>query len=177
MERVLVVDDGDLDRKIVRDLLESAGYEVEEAADGETALRLLYQRQPDLVLLDVVLPRMDGWTICRRIRELCDTPVIMLTSLNSEDEIARGLDLGADDFISKPIGATSLLARVRAVLRRAGAPQHEPASVYDDGSLRIEPALRRVTVDGSEIDLTPTEFRLLETLASQTDRVLRIESS
>jgi two-component system KDP operon response regulator KdpE len=171
MTQVLVIDDNPLDRKILRDLLTLEGFSVEEAADGAAGLRQLYDGRPDLILLDVVMPAMDGWTVCSRIREICDTPVIMLTSLNSEEEITRGLELGADDFVSKPIGSRHLMARVRAVLRRAHRSERTPDFLYDDGSLRIDVSHHEVTLNSKPVDLTPTEFRLLVTLASSPSRL------
>lgn len=172
MAGVLVIDDNNLDRKISRDSLTSAGYEVEEASDGAAGLRLLFDHRPDLVLLDVVMPVMDGWTVCERIRELCDVPIILLTSLNREEEMVQGLNLGADDFVSKPISPAHLIARVSAVLRRAHAPAPATENVlYDDGSLRIDAARHEVRLDGSPVELTPTEFRLLVSLAAQPGRV------
>ncbi|MGE0056915.1 MAG: response regulator transcription factor [Dehalococcoidia bacterium] len=171
MTRLLVIDDNDLDRKILRDLLSHEGYEVEEAPDGAAGLRLLYDCRPELIILDVMMPEMDGWTTCARIRQLCDTPVIMLTSLNREEEMARGLDLGADDFVSKPVGAQHLLARVRAVLRRSSTQQRPAELLYDDGVLCIDAAKHEVTLAGKPVDLTPTEFRLLVALAAAPDRL------
>ena len=172
MACVLVIDDNRLDRKIARDSLASAGFTVREAPDGPTGLRLLYEARPDIVLLDVVMPQMDGWTVCERVRELCDVPVIMLTSLNREEEMTRGLNLGADDFVSKPISPAHLIARIRAVLRRAKAPATARDDVaYDDGTLLIDAAKHEVRLRGELVDLTPTEFRLLTELAAQPGRV------
>jgi DNA-binding response OmpR family regulator len=171
MTKLLLIDDSDLDRKIMRDVLARAGYEVEEAADGAAGLRMLYDCRPDLILLDVMMPVMDGWATAARIKELCDTPVIMLTSLNREEEMTRGLDLGADDFVSKPVGAQHLLARVRAVLRRSQAALRQPELLYDDGLLRIDTTTHEVTLRGEAVELTPTEFRLLTTLAGAPNRL------
>jgi two-component system, OmpR family, KDP operon response regulator KdpE len=172
MARVLVIDNNDLDRKISRDSLTSAGFTVEEASDGATGLRLLYEDRPDLVLLDVMMPVMDGWAVCGRIRELCDVPIIMLTSLNREEEMVKGLNLGADDFVSKPISPVHLVARVSAALRRSQALAATTRQVlYDDGALRIDTSRHEILLDGSPVDLTPTEFRLLITLAAQPGRV------
>jgi two-component system KDP operon response regulator KdpE len=170
--RVLLIDDNDLDRKISRDSLIAAGFAVEDAPDGATGLRLLYDHRPDLILLDVLMPVMDGWTVCSRIRELCDVPIIMLTSLNREEEMVQGLNLGADDFVSKPISPAHLIARVAAVLRRTQSPAPAPRDViYDDGTLRIDASRHEVRLDGVPVELTPTEFRLLVTLSAQPGRV------
>jgi two-component system KDP operon response regulator KdpE len=172
MGTVLVIDDSNLDRKIARDSLSSAGFEVQEAADGREGLRMLYQSRPDLVLLDVIMPEMDGWTVCGRIRELCDVPIILLTSLNSEEEMTKGLNLGADDFVAKPISPAHLTARIGAVLRRAQAPAPTPPDAhYDDGTLLIDAGRHEVRLKGTLIDLTPTEFRLLLSLAAHPGRV------
>jgi two-component system KDP operon response regulator KdpE len=172
MACVLVIDDNRLDRKIAKDSLVSAGFTVWEAPDGPTGLRLLYEERPDIVLLDVVMPQMDGWTVCERMREICDVPVMMLTSLNREEEMTRGLDLGADDFVSKPISPAHLIARVRAVLRRSQAPVTATRKMaYDDGTLLIDAAKHEVRLRGEVVDLTPTEFRLLVALAAQPGQV------
>jgi two-component system KDP operon response regulator KdpE len=124
------------------------------------------------VLLDVMMPDLDGWSVCQRVREFTDVPIIMVTSLNREEEMIRGLELGADDFVSKPVSPGSLLARVRAVLRRARAgraPEAGPA--YDDGTLAIDLARHEVRLEGTAVALTPTEFRLLAALAAAPDRV------
>jgi two-component system KDP operon response regulator KdpE len=177
MAHVLVIDDNDLDRKISRDSLGSAGHLVTEAPDGPTGLRLLYDNRPDLVLLDVMMPVMDGWTVCERIRELCDMPIILLTSLNREEEMVRGLNLGADDFVSKPISPAHLVARVSAVLRRMRAsPSEPPAVMYDDGTLFIDAARHEVRLGGSQLELTPTEFRLLVALAEHPGQVQPFET-
>lgn len=172
MTRVLVIDDNALDRKIARDALAHAGFEVEEAADGLAGLRTLYARRPDLVILDVLMPGLDGWAVCRRVRELSDVPVLMLTSLDREEEMIRGLDLGADDFVPKPVSPGHLVARVRAILRRSAAPSPAGgALLYDDGVVLIDVAAHLVQVGSTAIDLTPTEFRLLVALAEAPDRV------
>ncbi len=172
MACVLIIDDNDLDRKVARDALTHAGLGVVEAADGVEGLRLLYESRPDLVLLDVLMPGMDGWTVCARLRELSDVPVVMLTSLEREEEMIRGLDLGADDFVSKPISPAHLVARVRAVLRRTRASEAtESDLLYQDDRLAIDSAGHRVTRDGERVELTPTEFRLLVALAAAPDRV------
>jgi two-component system KDP operon response regulator KdpE len=171
VNRVLIIDDNTLHRRVLVDALAHVGFSVEQAADGATGLRQVFSSRPDVVLLDVMMPGMDGWEVCKRIRELCDTPIIMLTSLNREEEMIRGLDLGADDFVSKPASPDHLLARIRAVLRRAerGPP---PASLdYDDGVLSIDATRHEVRLNGEPVTLTPTEFRLLSTLAQAPERV------
>lgn len=171
MTTVLVIDDNRLDRKIVRDSLCNVGFVVEEAPDGKQGLRMLYESRPDIVLLDVLMPDLDGWTVCARVRELSDVPVILLTSLNSEEEMTKGLNLGADDFVAKPISPGHLIARIRAVLRRTQAPANIPDAHYDDGTLLIDAGRHEVRLSGAPIELTPTEFRLLLALAAHPGQV------
>lgn len=174
---VLVIDDNRLDRKIARDSLSSAGFSVREAETGAEGLRVLYESRPDVVLLDVLMPEMDGWTVCQRVRELCDVPVVMLTSLNREEEMIKGLNLGADDFVSKPISPGHLVARVQAVLRRSRTPAPASRNVtYDDGTLRIDAARHEVRLADAAVELTPTEFRLLVALAEQPGQVHTYEA-
>jgi two-component system KDP operon response regulator KdpE len=173
MATILLIDDEALHRKLVTDTLVHAGHEVLGADSGPAGLQLLGQQPPDLVLLDVLMPRMDGWKVCEEIRKVSDVPLIMLTALNSEAEISRGLEIGADDFITKPISPRHLAARVAALLRRAETAEPVAAKAglwFDDGRLTIDEDAHRVTVDGAKVDLTPTEFRLLVALASSPGR-------
>lgn len=170
--RILVIDDSTLDQKIARDVLSHAGFEVTTAADGGAGLRAFYEIHPHIVVLDVLMPGMDGWTVCQRVRELSDVPIIMLTALNREEEMVRGLELGADDFVAKPISPRHLIARVRAVLRRVQQPHSEQPEVrYDDGVLVIDVAEHRVCLNNTPVERTPTEFRLLAALARTPNRV------
>ncbi len=172
MERILVIDDNSTDRRLLRDALEHEGYGVEEAADGAEGLKVLFASRPDVVVLDILMPGMDGWVTCQRIREVTEVPVIMLTSLNRDEEVVKGLELGADDFVSKPISLRQLIARVRAVLRRARSPATtEEAFRYDDGSLLIDVAQHQVRLESEPVELSPTEFRLLVALAEAPGRV------
>jgi len=172
MTRILVIDDAQADRRLLRDALENDGFEVEEAQDGQEGLRKLFADHPDAVVLDVLMPGMDGWAVCERIREFTETPVIMLTSLDREEEIVRGLELGADDFVSKPVSPRQLIARVKAVLRRAHSHADESGEFrYDDGDLMIDTAQHEVLLSGQPVDLSPTEFRLLVALAEAPGRV------
>jgi DNA-binding response OmpR family regulator len=169
--RVLVADD-DLDvRRLVRTLLERAGHEVVEAADGKECLRALYERRPELVLLDVGMPALDGWKTLERIREVADVPVLLLTARADELDRVRGLRAGADDYVSKPFGRQELLARVDALLRRAGSPA-EVERVYSDDVLEIDFAQRTVTANGRPVELTPLEFRLLAAFVRHPGQVL-----
>lgn len=129
------------------------------------------------MLLDVLMPEMDGWTVCERIRELCEVPIILLTSLNREEEMVRGLNLGADDFVSKPISPSHLTARVQAVLRRVQVPHATDKDVtYDDGTLAIDATRHEVRLAGEPVELTPTEFRLLVALARRPGQVQTFEA-
>ena len=172
-EKVLVVDDDPMLAELVAYNLRAEGYEVVTAADGQEGLRQFYAERPDLVILDVAMPKLDGYQVCQRIREMSDTPVIMLTARGQEEEIIRGLDLGADDYITKPFQVNVLSARVRATLRRA---QTEPMSGdgpnYSDPYLSIDLEARQITVDGEMVKLTPTEFKLLAVLVRNKGRVV-----
>ena len=168
--RVLVIDDEADIRSLVVELLGRAGYEVLEAPDGRAGLRLLHQEVPDLVVLDVSMPILDGWQTLERIRDLSDVPVILLTARDGELEKVRGLKTGADDYVTKPFGRQELLARVEALLRRGADPQ--VVEDYDDGVVSIHVALRRVLVRGEEVQLTPLEFKLLSALVRSPDQVL-----
>jgi DNA-binding response OmpR family regulator len=173
--RVLVVDDERDLRRLVRRLLEREGAEVEEAADGREALRLLYSLQPDLVILDVLMPGLNGWDTLARIREVTDVPVLMLTARRQELERVRGLREGADDYVGKPFGSLELLARVEALLRRDKRDRPDVPERYDDGLLQIDFASREVTFGGHAVDLTPLEYRLLGVLVQHPRHVLERE--
>ncbi len=167
---VLVVDDDHRMRRLLRLNLESAGYRVVAVDNGDDALDAAQIDSLDLVVLDVMMPGMDGFTCLQRLREFSRVPVILLTAKGEEADKVHGLDLGADDYLTKPFGPAELLARVRAALRRQpGAP--EPATMVV-GDLTINLARRRVIRNGDEIRLTPTEYKLLYELASNPGRVM-----
>jgi len=174
--KILVVDDEPTFVKLISQTLTHRGYEVLTAGDGQEALRLLFANKPDLVLLDVKMPKMDGWQTCSRIRELSDVPIVMLTGKQkSEEDIVRGLDYGADDYLIKPVGSRELVARVQAMLRRAElpAPQDtERAISYSDDFLTVDVVERKVLVDGERVKLTPLEFKLLAFLLNNTGHIL-----
>jgi DNA-binding response OmpR family regulator len=172
--RVLVVDDEADIRGLLRELLERAGYEMAEAANGREALRAFYATSPDLVLLDISMPEMDGWQTLERIRDLSDVPVVMLTARTAELEKVRGLKGGADDYVAKPFGRQELLARVEALLRRA-RPREERPETYGDGLVTIDFAQREVSVAGKQVSLTPLEFKLLATFVRNPNQVLSSE--
>ncbi|MFC2051393.1 response regulator transcription factor [Chloroflexota bacterium] len=172
----LVVDDEPAFLRLVKQVLTQQGFEVFTASDGQEALRILYARKPDLVLLDVVMPGMDGWQTCQRIREISDVPIIILTGeQKSEEDIVSGLDYGADEYLFKPVGNKELVARVRAVLRRGELPPsgEAPKGVsYADDFLSVDIAERKVMVKGERVKLTPREFRLFALLIENAGRVL-----
>jgi len=171
--RVLVVDDDDDIRGLVRTLLERSGVIVHEAGNGRDGMREFHAHKPDLVVLDVSMPELDGWEMLERIRDMSDVPVLMLTARGDELERVRGLQSGADDYVVKPFGKQELVARVQALLRRAslGASAEEPET-YADSYLSIDWGQRRVVVGEREVQLTPLEFRLLSTLVRNPRQVL-----
>jgi len=170
MKTVLVVEDESQIAQIVRDYLQHAGFAVIAAADGREALARVRERRPDLVLLDLGLPGIDGMEVARQLRQSGDTPIIMLTARVEETDRLRGLDAGADDYITKPFSPREVVARVRAVLRRA-EPHGGRADVIQRADLVIDVRKMAVTRRGVAVDLTPTEFQLLAALASQPGRI------
>lgn len=171
---VLVVeDDADIQR-LVRILLERAGYCVRGAADGHEALRRLFSDRPDLVVLDIGLPGMDGWQVLERVRDLSDVPVLMLTAQADELDKVRGLSAGADDFVTKPFGRQELVARVQALLRRQGraAGTSAPHDLYTDPALTVDHEQRLALAGDVELRLTPLEFRLLSVLVRNAGQLL-----
>jgi DNA-binding response OmpR family regulator len=173
--RILVVDDDADIRGLVRELLERRGFAVVEAGDGKQALQELYSGRPDLVILDVSMPGLDGWTTLERIRELSDVPVMMLTARSEELEKTRGLRAGADDYVTKPFGRQELLARIDALLRRAGSREATAAESYSDAFLAIDFAQRAVSVGDQAVELTPLEYRLLTAFVRHPNQVLSHE--
>lgn len=167
-------DDPQLLRLIARNL-QFEDYEVLTASDGELALELIEAHTPDAVLLDVMMPKMDGFTVCRRVREFSTVPIIIVTARGQDQDKIRGLDLGADDYLTKPFSVDELLARVRAVLRRSQFTANEAASLGHTqtiGEITIDYAQHQVHVAGQEVTLTPIEYRLLAYLAQNAGRVV-----
>lgn len=170
MTKILVVDDEQKIIQITSDYLETAGYAVLIAADGISALRVVDESQPDLVILDLGLPGMDGLDVCRELRKKSDLPIIILTARGEESDKLIGLELGADDYITKPFSPKELVARVRAVLRRMEKSTSDE-EIFQVGKVRFDVLKMRLTIDDSAIELTPTEFELLLTLARQPGRI------
>lgn len=176
-EKILAVDDDPFLLQLIEKSLSKDNYEVIVAANGQEGLRLLAETKPHLVILDIMMPNLDGWEICSRIRKVSTVPIIMLTALGTQDDIVRGLRAGADDYLVKPFHPDELSARVAAVLRRVAMPA-PPQTVplrFGDGELVIDSTERRVTLKGDRIDLTPTEFDLLLFLALRPGRILTSE--
>jgi DNA-binding response OmpR family regulator len=169
--RILVIEDDPNTASLVALYLEREGFRAVTAADGETGLAAARRQEPALVLLDLMLPRMDGWEVCRRLRQFSDIPVIMLTARGEEIDRVSGLTLGADDYIVKPFSPRELVARVRAVLRRTGAPQRSPRAVLAHGGVSLDLDRRRLHVNGRAVDLTPHEYALLKALMGAAGRI------
>ena len=170
MRTILVVDDEPLIRRVVRDALEDGDTSTVEASRGEEAIELTRSERPDLVVLDLGLPDLQGIDVCRRIRQWTDTPILVLSARHSDQEKALLLDHGADDYITKPFSTVEFRARVRALLRRA--PRDESDGRIQAGDLSIDLVAHTVTVDRQPIHLTPIEWQLLRTLATRPERTL-----
>ncbi len=169
--QVLVVED-DKDISLgIRTVLARSGFDVMSSADGKEGLRAFHVFRPDLVVLDIGLPSLDGWGVLERIRDLSDVPVLMLTAHGNEADKVRGLHSGADDYLTKPFSNRELAARMEALLRRPRTGQQQ-AEVYDDGSLQVRLEAREVSVKGVLITLTPTEYRLLVALIKHPGQTL-----
>ncbi len=169
---VLAVDDDPRLLELVRFILHAAGHDVVTVQNGEAALRVVAEQRPSLVLLDIGLPVMDGLTVCRRIREFSQVPVIVVTGKGSEDDKVRGFDAGADDYLTKPFSARELVARVKAVLRRSSPATQPGEPSVTVGDLVLDVVGNKVLVAGKEVPLTGTEHRLLSFLARNAGRVL-----
>jgi DNA-binding response OmpR family regulator len=173
--RILVVEDEENIRQTLRYNLTREGYEVSEASTGTEALDMARQRHPDLILLDLMLPEMNGLDVCRVLRAEMATPILILTAKGTELDKVVGLQVGADDYVSKPFSLNELLARVAAMLRRAelsSGQQHRPGEVEEFGSFRIDRAARIVTVSADSVHLSPKEFELLSLLVANAGRVM-----
>ncbi len=175
-ETVLMIDDDPPLLRLVELNLTKAGYRFVSAQHGIAGLQMLEREHPSLVLLDVSMPKLDGWETCRLIRQVSDVPILMLTGRDEETDKARGLDLGADDYLTKPFGFVELEARIRALLRRATMPSvkesRKPQSSFRSGGLVVDITAHQVMMHGKPVVLTPTEFRLLEHLLKHAGMVL-----
>jgi len=169
--RVLVIDDEPAILRVVRTNLSAHGFQVESAETWQQARELL-ARRPDVILLDLGLPDVDGVNLIRHIRSYSSTPIVVLSARNSERDKVAALDLGADDYLTKPFGVDELLARIRVALRHAARPPTGAEAVFRSGDLEVDFERRRVQVAGREVHLTPTEYDLLKALASHPDKVL-----
>ena len=172
-QRILIVEDEEAIVEVVSRTLRRHGYETASAADGDDALEKAFSLRPGLVILDLMLPKMDGWEVCRRLkadRQTASVPVLMLTARREERDVVEGLEIGADDYMKKPFSLAELAARVKALLRRAGSG--EEGRVVEDGDLRIEVDGETALLRGVPLDLSPTEFRLVEALARRMGRIV-----
>jgi len=169
---VLVVDDDVHILRMMQRILELEGYRALVASSGETALEVFDEETPRLVLLDIMMPGMDGYTVCQRIREFSPVPIIMVTARDNEEEKIKGLDAGADDYMTKPFASKELAARVRAVLRRTKLWDEHPEPTFHSDDLIIDFARHIVTLRGQEVDLTATEYRLLSYLVHNAGRLV-----
>ena len=174
---VLMVDDDPQLRVMLGYALRQEGFQVDEASTGEDALEMLRQQQPDIILLDVLMPGLGGVETCRRIREQSTVPIIMLTALGRDEDIVSGLEAGADDYCTKPVSLVQLVARIRAQLRRREMDAADPSNALavDEGNLVVDSAARQAVVKGRAIDLSPREFDLLFRLAQNPGRVVSHE--
>lgn len=175
-KKVLIIDDDADLRQLAGLIFKKAGAQVSTARDGLEGVSKLFTHHPDLVILDVLMPAINGFEVCERIRQVSDIPLIMLTALNHEQEMLRGLEAGADDYLSKPFNADILLARAKTVLRRTEQPNgHSNGFGYNDGRLSIDYERRHVLIKGKQIKLTPIEFRLLVYMARNAGKVLTFQ--
>jgi len=161
---ILVIEDDENTRSLVSLYLEREGFIAVAAGDGVAGLQMAARHQPDLVILDLMIPKMDGWEVCRRLRQKSDVPVIMLTARDEEIDRVAGLTLGADDYVVKPFSPRELVARVKAVLRRTTPPVKKPKSILSHGAVRLDLEMRRLTVGNHPVALTPHEYALLAAL-------------
>ena len=176
MPKVLVVDDEESLVDAVRYALSREGFEVAVARDGHEALRTFEAERPDVLVLDLMLPTLSGWEVCRRVRAESQVPILMLTARDAEVDRVVGLEMGADDYVTKPFSVRELVARVRALLRRTGAAERPATAVLEAGGVRLDPERHEVTVRGKPVPLPLKEFELLEALMENRGRVLTRQS-
>jgi len=174
--KILIIDDDYHICQILKSVMEAEGATAIVAQNGVMGLRSFYSEQPDIVLLDIMMPEMDGWAVCRQIRQLSNVPVIMLTALHGEEDVVRGLEFGAIDYITKPFSSKVLIARIRTALRQAAlTTSFDSTTTFSDGYLGIDLKKRRVTIAGEPIKLSVTEYKLLTLLFSKAGQVLSFE--
>lgn len=171
-EKILIIDDEEATVQLMSILLEKRNFETIKAYRAEEGLRKAYRHQPDLVLLDIMMPDMDGWEVCKRLREMSDVPIIFLTARSDVKDVVKGLEMGADDYVVKPYDNDELIARVRAHLRRSPRPNLSEELVFNDGDFRINFMNREVWVRNDLKHLTPKEFNLLAVLIRNAGRVV-----
>ena len=176
MAKILVVDDKDRIRDIIKQYLKFEGYEYGEASNGQQAVELFQRSGADLIIMDVMMPFMDGITALRMIREKSAVPVILLTAKGEEYDKVFGFDLGADDYVVKPFSPKELMARIRAVLKRSGAPEEKKEAGYVYKSLTVNPVSYEARIDGEKLNLTPKEFELLNYFVKNKGVVLTREN-
>jgi len=172
---ILVVDDDVRMLRMMQRMLELEGYRVLRASDGESAINIFDEETPYLVILDIMMPDVNGYTVCQRIREFSQVPIIMVTAKSGDSEKVEGLEAGADDYITKPFSSSELVARVKAALRRAALTYERTESVYSSQKLIIDFARHRVILNGNDLELTATEYKLLSYLAQNAGRVITPE--
>jgi DNA-binding response OmpR family regulator len=174
MTTVLVVDDEPAVLDTLTACCDNAGYEPIASLDGKDALRLFFQHHPDLVIADIMMPGLNGFELCKRIREVSEVPIIVLSALGAEREKVQGLQAGADDYIVKPVGMAELVARMEGVIRRAQLPPSESTSVYSDGAISIYMDRQEAYVYGKRVDLTPKELAMLAYLTQKARKVVSV---
>jgi two-component system KDP operon response regulator KdpE len=171
-KKILIVDDNLQLRSMLKSYLVQEGFSIETASNGKEALFVARYEKPDLVILDIMMPGMDGWEVCRRLRSTSPVPILMLTAKGAQEDVIQGLELGADDYLKKPFDLRELELRIAAILRRSEGAPGDPGSVYDDGTLQVDLERRLVVRHGQRVHLTPTEFRLLSCLLRHRGRVV-----
>lgn len=172
--KILVIDDDQTLTELISMNLTSKGYEVSAATSGQDGLKIAYDQHPDLVILDVMMPEMDGYETCKRLRQMSDVPVLFLTAKTLEGDLIKGFESGADDYVRKPFSLREVEARVQAMLKRRVNKKKEP-NRFEDGKLRIDLDTQHVYKNGDMVHLTPTEFRLLRTLVKNMGSVVTHE--
>lgn len=170
--KILIIDDDENLLKLAETGLEEEDFEVLTAKDGLQGLRSAFNNHPDLIVLDIRIPEMDGLEVCQRLQELTDTPIIILSALSATTDVVKGLSLGADDYMTKPFSMAELVARIRTCLRRSESSRTQSPLIFMSGSLMIDMARHKVTVRGNLVNLTPTEFHLLSYLARHRGQVV-----